>query len=86
MRSMAQANSLAYYHSCERERLARGECHERELQVLQKIAISDHPRRLLCIRCNAAGTQSPKMSQRSRTAARRAIALISIWRTTLGSP
>ena len=43
------------------------------------------PSNHLCSRCNAAGTRSPKMSQRSRTAARRAIALISIWRTTLGS-
>ena len=38
----------------------------------------------LCSRCIAAGIRSPKMSQRSRTSARRAIALISIWRT-LGS-
>ena len=43
------------------------------------------PGSYLCTRCNAAGIRSPKMSQRSRTAARRAIALISIWRTTLGS-
>ena len=39
----------------------------------------------LCSRCNAAGIRSPKISGRSRTSARRAIALISIWRTTLGS-
>ena len=43
------------------------------------------PGNCLCTRCNAAGIRSPKMSRRSRTAARRAIALISIWRTTLGS-
>ena len=43
------------------------------------------PGNYLCTRCNAAGIRSPKMSRRSRTAARRAIALISIWRTTLGS-
>jgi hypothetical protein len=43
------------------------------------------PGNYLCSRCNAAGTRSPKMSRRSRTSARRAIALISIWRTTLGS-
>jgi hypothetical protein len=42
------------------------------------------PYNYLCTRCNAAGTRSPKMSRRSRTSARRAIALISIWRT-LGS-
>ena len=39
----------------------------------------------LCSRCNAAGIRSPRISGRSRTSARRAIALISIWRTTLGS-
>ena len=43
------------------------------------------PGKYLCTRCDAAGIRSPKMSRRSRTAARRAIALISIWRTTLGS-
>ena len=43
------------------------------------------PGNYLCSRCNAAGIRSAKMSRRSRTAARRAIALISIWRTTLGS-
>ena len=43
------------------------------------------PGNYLCTRCDAAGVRSPKMSRRSRTAARRAIALISIWRTTLGS-
>ena len=43
------------------------------------------PGNYLCSRCNAAGIRSPKMSRRSRTVARRAIALISIWRTTLGS-
>ena len=32
-----------------------------------------------CARCNAAGIRSPRMSRRSRTAARRAIAMISIW-------
>jgi hypothetical protein len=37
-----------------------------------------------CSRCQAAGIGSPKMLRRSRTSARRAIALISIWRTTLG--
>jgi len=41
------------------------------------------PGNYLCTRCDAAGIRSPKMSRRSRTAARRAIALIS--RTTLGS-
>ena len=39
----------------------------------------------LCSGCNATGIKSLRMSQRSRTSARRAIALISIWRTTLGS-
>jgi hypothetical protein len=39
----------------------------------------------LCSRCNAAGIRSPRISGRSRTSARRAIALVSIWRTTLGS-
>ena len=43
------------------------------------------PGNYLCTRCDAAGIRSSKMSRRSRTAARRAIALISIWRTTLGS-
>ena len=43
------------------------------------------PGNYLCTRCDAAGIRSPKMSRRSRTAARRAIALISIWHTTLGS-
>jgi hypothetical protein len=43
------------------------------------------PGNYLCSRCNAGRVRSPKMLQRSRTAARRAIALISIWRTTLGS-
>ena len=38
----------------------------------------------LCSGCNAAD-MSPRISRRSRTSARRAIALISIWRTTLGS-
>jgi hypothetical protein len=42
------------------------------------------PGNYLCTRCNAAGMRSPKMSRRSLTSARRAIALISIWRT-LGS-
>jgi hypothetical protein len=36
-------------------------------------------------RCDAAGVRSPKMSRRSRTAARRAIASVSIRLTTLGS-
>ena len=39
----------------------------------------------LCSRCNAAGIRSPRIPRRSRSSARRAIALISIWRTTLGS-
>ena len=43
------------------------------------------PGNYLCTRCDAAGVRSPKMSRRPRTAVRRAIALISIWRTTLGS-
>jgi hypothetical protein len=43
------------------------------------------PGNYLCTRCDVAGIRSPKMSRRSRTAARRAIALISVWRTTLGS-
>ena len=43
------------------------------------------PGNYLCSRCHAAGIRSPRMSRRSRTSARRAIALISIWRTTLGS-
>ena len=43
------------------------------------------PGNYLCSRSNAGRVRSPKMLQRSRTAARRAIALISIWRTTLGS-
>jgi hypothetical protein len=39
----------------------------------------------LCYRCHAASIRSQGVSRRSRTSARRAIALISIWRTTLGS-
>jgi hypothetical protein len=39
----------------------------------------------LCSRCNAADIRSRRILRRSRTSARRAIALISIWRTTLGS-
>ena len=39
------------------------------------------PGNYLCTRCNAAGLRSAKMSRRSLTSARRAIALISIWRT-----
>ena len=39
----------------------------------------------LCSRCHGVGIRSTRMSRRSRTSARRAIALISIWRTTLGS-
>jgi len=39
----------------------------------------------LCSRCNAAGIRSPGISRRSRTSARRALSLISIWRMTLGS-
>ena len=39
----------------------------------------------LCSRCNAAGIRSLRTPRRSRTSARRAIALITIWRTTLGS-
>jgi hypothetical protein len=43
------------------------------------------PGNYLCSRCHAVGIRSAGMSRRSRTSARRAIALISIWRTTLGS-
>ena len=41
------------------------------------------PGNYLCSRCRATGIGSPRMLRRSRTSARRAIALISIWRTTL---
>jgi hypothetical protein len=43
------------------------------------------PGTFLCSRCHAVSIRSARMSLRSRTSARRAIALISIWRTTLGS-
>jgi hypothetical protein len=43
------------------------------------------PGNYLCSHCHAAGIGSPRMLWRSRTSARRAIALISIWRTTLGA-
>jgi hypothetical protein len=43
------------------------------------------PGNYLCYRCRAAGIRSPRMLQRSRTSARRAIALISIWHTILWS-
>ena len=42
---MARANSPLILHICD-ERLARGDRHERDLQVLQKTAISDHSRQL----------------------------------------
>jgi hypothetical protein len=43
VRLMARPNFPAY-PSHRDERLARGDRHERELQVLQKTAINDHPR------------------------------------------
>ena len=43
------------------------------------------PGNYLCYRWHAASIRSSRTLQRSRTSARRAIALISIWRTTLGS-
>ena len=43
------------------------------------------PGNYLCSRCRAVGIRSARMSLRTRTSARRAIALISIWRTSLGS-
>ena len=42
---MARANSPAYHPHCN-ERLARGDRHERDLQVLQGTAIGDHFRQL----------------------------------------
>jgi len=38
---MARANSPLILHTCD-ERPARGDRHERDLQVLQEMAISDH--------------------------------------------